>query len=159
MRKTVVVNSTPIIALRSIDHLGILKELYGKIIIPNAVFKEVTVKNRQTLAGCDWICVNPIVNHMAKEMFVSALHEGEVEVMLLAKEMNADIVIMDDGLARQHAKYLGLTVTGTVGVVLRAKNEKVIDEVKPVLTQLINNGFYLSGRVYQEILRLAGEWV
>ncbi|MDR1699796.1 MAG: hypothetical protein LBR68_01220 [Lachnoclostridium sp.] len=91
MRKTVIVNSTPIIALRCINNLYILKELYGEIIIPNAVYEEVTSKDSQALTGYNWICVKSIVNNIAKEMFVSALHDGEVEVMLLAKEMDAII--------------------------------------------------------------------
>jgi predicted nucleic acid-binding protein len=159
MLRTVIANSTPVIALRNVNSLYILKELYREIIIPNAVYQELTVKDSQVLSGYDWIHVKSINNQMAKEMFATALHDGEVEVMLLAKEMNADLIIMDDGLARQHAKYLGLNITGTVGVVLRAKNNGIISAVKPVLIRLINNGFYLSNNVYQEILRLTGEHI
>jgi len=86
MRK-VVVNSTPIIALSEIGRLGILKDLYGEIIIPNAVRNEVTAKNPRRLDGHDWVRVTAITNLAAKEMFTSALHDGEIEVMLLAKEV------------------------------------------------------------------------
>ena len=154
MRK-VVVNSTPIIALAEIGRLDILKDLYGEVIIPNAVRDEVTVKDPRRLDGHDWIRVMSISN--IAEMFTSALHDGEVEVMLLAKEIDAKLVIMDDGLARRHAKYLGLTITGTVGVLLRAKNAGIIKEVAPVLDKLIQNEFYISDEVYREVLRLAGE--
>jgi predicted nucleic acid-binding protein len=116
MRKTVVSNSTPIIALLDIGHLDILEKLYGEVIIPNAVRSEVTVKDAHRLDGYDWVRVTAITNLAAKELFTSALHDGEVEVMILAKELNADLVIIDDGLARRHAKRLGLTITGTVGV-------------------------------------------
>jgi len=156
MRK-VVVNSTPIIALSEIGRLRILKDLYGEIIIPNAVRDEVTVKAPRRLDGHDWIRVTAIANLAAKEMFTSALHEGEVEVMLLAKEVGAVLVIMDDGLARRHAKYLGLTITGTVGVLLRAKSAGIITEIAPVLDNLIQNEFYISDDVRREVLNLAGE--
>ena len=155
--RRVVANSTPVIALSEIGRLGILKDLYGEIIIPNAVRNEVTVKAPRRLDGHDWVRVKAISNLAAKEMFTSALHEVEVEVMLLAKEIGADLVIMDDGLARRHAKYLGLTVTGTVGVLLRAKSAGIITEVAPVLHSLIQNEFYISDEVYSEVLNIAGE--
>ena len=156
MRK-VIVNSTPIIALSEIGRLRILKDLYGEITIPNAVRDEVTVKDPRRLDRHDWVCVAEISNLAAKEMFTSALHDGEVEVMLLAKEVGAALVVMDDGLARRHAKYLGLTVTGTVGVLLRAKSVGIITEVAPVLDNLIQNNFYISDEVYCKVLSLAGE--
>jgi predicted nucleic acid-binding protein len=157
MRKIVIVNSTPILALHEIGRLEILKELYTEIIIPDAVRREVTVKDANTLGGSAWIHVAPITNLTAKELFTTSLHDGEVEVMLLAKERGADLVVIDDGLARRHAKYLKLTVTGTVGVLLRAKGSGVIKAVKPILDDLIACGFYLSNDVYKEVLRLAAE--
>jgi predicted nucleic acid-binding protein len=77
--------------------------------------------------------------------------------MILAKELNADLVIIDNGLARRHAKRLGLTITGTVGVLLRAKSAGIIESVSPVLDELIESGFFISGDVCNEVLRLAGE--
>lgn len=64
----------------------------------------------------DWIHVVGIKNNMAKCMYKTQLHE--VEVMILAQEENADLVIIDDQNAMKHAKYLKLTVTGTLGVML-----------------------------------------
>jgi predicted nucleic acid-binding protein len=157
MPRIVVVNSTPIIALAEIGQLDIFKQVYGEIVIPVAVHDEVTIKDTQLLAGCDWILVKPISNHTAREMFTSALHDGEVETMLLAKEISADLVIIDDGLARKHAKYLGLNLTGTVGVLLRAKSLGIISDVAPILDSLIKNGFYISDSVCREVLRLVDE--
>ena len=153
----VVVNSTPIIALAEIGQLDILKRVYGEIVIPVAVHGEITIKDKQLLDGCDWIHIKTITNNTAKELFSSALHDGEVEVMLLAKELNADLVIIDDGLARRHAKRLGFRITGTVGVLLRAKNIGMINEVAPILDSLIQNDFYISDNVYREVLQIAGE--
>ena len=130
MRKNkVIVNSTPIIALREIGRLELLQNLYGSVIIPNAVLWEVTAKDPHALDRVPWIVVKSVDNIAAKEVFSTALHDGEVEVMLLAREIGADLVIMDDGLARKHAKYLGLTITGTVGVLLRAKQKGIINTV------------------------------
>jgi len=77
--------------------------------------------------------------------------------MILAKEIQADLVILDDGLARKHAKYLKLNLTGTIGVLLKAKKEKIIEHLKPLLDEIIRNGFYLSDNIYQEVMILADE--
>ncbi len=157
MRKMVIVNSTPIIVLHTIGRLGILKELYGEVVIPNAVRREVTVKDKHLLDSYDWIHTVDITNTAAKELYTGALHDGEVEVMLLAKERNANLIIMDDGLARRHAKYLNMTVTGTIGVLLRAKDNGLIDFIRPILEKLVQNGFYISDNIYRKVLDLAKE--
>ena len=157
MHRIVVTDSTPIISLLRIGQLEILKDTYQEIIIPYAVLDEVTIKDTRFWKKHDWIHAIAIKNLAAKEMFSSALHAGEVEVMLLSKEIGADLVIMDDSLARRHAKYLGLTVTGTIGVLLRAKSIGVIKNIAPVLNKLIQNGFYISDNVFREIMRLADE--
>jgi len=157
MHKNVIVNASPILSLHEIGLLEIMKELYGEITIPEAVRREVTARDSHTLDGYAWIRVAEISSIAAKELFTSALHDGEVEVILLAKERNADLVVIDDGLARRHAQYLKLNVTGTVGVLLRAKNSGSIKEIKPILDKLIQNGLFLSDDVYRDVLRLASE--
>ena len=157
MRKKVIINASPILALHEIGRLEILRDLYGEVTIPEAVRREVTAQNVHTLDGCTWIHVAEITGVAAKELFTSALHEGEVEVLLLAKEQNADLIVIDDGLARRHAARLNLNITGTVGVLLRAKSSGVIGEIKPILDNLVQDGLYLSNDVYITALRLAGE--
>ena len=88
MRK-VIVNSTPLIALCHVNQLVVLKQLYGEITIPKAVYDEISVKEdsicKKTVdESLDWIHVQEIQNQVAKTMFKSQLHEGEVEVMILA---------------------------------------------------------------------------
>ena len=157
MHRVVIVNSTPIIALLDIGQIDILKALYDEIIIPEAVRDEVTAKDEHALDNYTWIKVHAIKNIAAKDTFISSLHDGEVEVMILAKEINSDLVILDDSLARRHAKHQGLTITGTVGVILRAKHNGIIDSVKPLLDGLVNSDFYISESVIDEVLKLAGE--
>ena len=156
-KDNVTVNSTPIIALREIGHLKILRDLYGTVIIPNAVFEEVTAKDPYALDGYPWILIKNVDNTAAKEVFSTSLHDGEVEVLLLAKEIGSMLVIMDDGLARRHAKYFGLKITGTVGLLLQAKQKGLIVEIKPIIDKLIANDFYISDNVVNEILHMAGE--
>lgn len=158
----VIVNSTPIIALSSIDRLCLLKELYGTVIIPKAVKVEVSVKNEskaysQIEAFSEWIHVKEINNMAQKQIFKTQLHEGEVEVMILGQELSADLLLIDDHLARKYAKYLGFNVVGTVGILLLAKAEGLEHEVKPLIDKLIANGIYISSRLYADVMKTANE--
>ena len=155
--RIVVANSTPIIALSNIKRLDMLRELYGTIIIPKAVEMEVSTKNPDFSTQHNWIEVKPIANMAAYRAFTSVLHAGEVEVIILAGELQADLVILDDGLARKHAKYLNLNLTGTIGVLLKAKQENMIKQLRPILDELLEQGFYLSDQMYADVLELAGE--
>ena len=118
MRK-VIVNTTPLIALAGIGHLNVLEKLYGEVTIPRAVYNEICAKPdtecaKQLQQALDWIAIEDIVNTEAKMYYKTQLHDGEVEVMILAKEKKADLIIVDDNNAKKHAKYLGLPVTGTI---------------------------------------------
>lgn len=161
MRK-VVVNTTPLIALSHVEQLGILKKLYGRIIIPEAVYRELSVKTESICkkavdSSLDWIRVDKIRNQMAKTMYKTQLHDGEVEVMILAKEIAADVVIIDDANAKKHAKYLQLPVTGTLGVLIKAKKNGYIAELKPILLQMVEKGIYLSQELIVLCLEQVGE--
>ena len=157
MRK-VVVNTTPIIALADIGYLVLLKQLYGKIIIPEAVDREIISEPARRLVNeADWIQVEKVNNPNQKSLFSSRLHAGEVEVIMLGQECSADLLIIDDNAAKKTAKYLNLTVTGTIGVLLKAKREGFIPAVRPLMENLISDGFYVSQVVQDYALIQAGE--
>ena len=162
MRK-VVVNTTPLLVLGNIDKLSILNELYGTIYITEAVYREVLEKNdkasKAVLSSLDWIKVMSIDNPQDYAMYRAKLHAGEVETMILAQQesFKADLVILDDLAARKTAQYLGLTVTGTLGVLIKANQKGIISEVKPLLEKMQNNGFYISEKVMNMVLKATGE--
>lgn len=155
MRK-VVVNSTPLIILCSIDKLDILKEMYSEIYIPVAVYNEVTAKDdsacQHLKAEHSWIHVENIKDVSEKKMYKAKLHDGEVEVMILAQEQKADLVIIDDNAAKKAAKYLGMAVTGTIGVLMKAKKQGIISQIKPLLLEMNEKGFYISDNLLEDVL-------
>ena len=124
MRK-VVVNTTPLIALSEIGKLSLLKDLYGEIYIPMAVLDEVESEPAFTevRTSSEWIHVVEVKDTSQKKLFQTRLHAGEVEVMLYALESKADLVILDDKLARRTAKYMGLTISGTIGMLGKRKRK------------------------------------
>jgi len=105
----------------------------------------------------EWIHVKEINNVAQKQTFKTQLHDGEVEVIILGQELSADLLIIDDYMAREYAKYLGFKVIGTVGVLLLAKSKGLISGVKPLVDLLIANKIYISNRLYAEIMKIADE--
>ncbi len=158
----IVVNSTPLIILCNIDKLSILKELYGEVCVPEAVFNEVTAKPDTACLKLkeanNWIKIIKIPQNEKLKIYRARLHSGEVEVMILAqKEPIADLVIIDDNAAKTTANFLGLKVTGTLGVLLKAKKEGLIKEIKPLIKTMKELGFYISDKIEQLIITLSGE--
>lgn len=155
----VIVNSTPVIGLANIGRLDVLRQMYGTITIPQAVFDEIKSPSvqRQVNANRDWIVVEQINDASQKQMYRAKLHAGEVEVMILAQEKKADLVILDDNAAKKTAKFLGLRVIGTLGILVLAKKRGYIKEVSPVLDALKRDGFFVSDDLCDLVLRQADE--
>lgn len=160
MQKTIV-NSTPMIILSKIGMIEILHKLFGEITIPKAVYDEVTFKSdiaSRIIRENDWINVESVSSKADRIMYKSKLHDGEVEVMILAQETSGDVLaIIDDNVAKKTAKYLGLTVTGTLGVLTLAKNRGYIDSLKNAIDLMKRNGFYISASVEEFVLKASEE--
>lgn len=155
MRK-IISNSTLLIILSKIGELEILKNLYGEIIIPRAVFDEVTIKS-DAIKNLLWIKILEVQDKSNRKIYQAKLHDGEVEVMMLAKEISADLLIIDDNAAKKFAKFLGFTVTGTLGILLKAKSEKIISEVKPILEKMLAEKFYISEEIIKLVFKTVKE--
>ena len=156
-----VVNSTPLIMLCNIGRVELLRELYGTIHIPRAVFNEVTSKEdsacRLLRSAPDWIHVGDAPEPDDARLRRARLHAGEVGVIMLARAIGSEVAIIDDNAAKKTAQYLGLTVTGTIGVLLHAKDKGLIDEVAPEIEKIRRYGFWLSDSVVSMALRYAKE--
>lgn len=111
-----IVNSTPIILLAGIGRLSLLPKLYDRILIPNAVYEEVTAKadlaSRAISGHPSWLTVEraPELPREQRRLISAKLHAGEIEVMSLALSSDADVVVLDDRAARKTAKFFGLPV-------------------------------------------------
>lgn len=157
----VIINSTPIIILGNMDRLDLLQKIYGDVCIPEAVYNEVLTKKDsacQKVQQAGWIHVESVKASVEKRMFKAKLHEGEVEVMLLAlEEPSANLVVLDDDAAKRTAKFLGLTVTGTLGVLLKAKKMGFVSEIRPLLDQMKMMNFFINEKIEKLVLAQAGE--
>lgn len=159
MRK-VVSNTTPLISLLKLSKLELLKELYKEISIPFAVFQEIEAgRNKafyQDLSTITWIKIREIKDKKALKYFLE-LDTGEAEAIVLANEIGADLIILDEKLGRFHAKHADLQVTGTIGILLKAKSMGLIPAIKPLLQELIDKDVWISGTLMNEILQKANE--
>lgn len=83
---------------------------------------------------------------------------GEAEGIALALELEADLLLIDERLGRMTAKYFDLEILGLLGILVQAKQEGLINEIRPLLDQLrFEIGFRISKQLYREVLRLAQE--
>lgn len=159
MRK-VIPNTTPILSLLKIDKLVILKEIYGNIIIPYAVYEEIEkgIKKPyyQDLTQLDWIKIKKISKPKELSFFID-LDKGEAEVLILSQELAADLVIIDEVLGRRYAKQMDMRLTGTLGILLKAKKQGLITSVKDLLSELEQKGSWFNPKLLSKVLELVDE--
>jgi len=155
----VVSNSTPLIALSRIGRFKLLKELFSEIIVPDAVFAEVVTSGKgragsKELENAQWINCQPVNNRDLITFLNISLDDGEAEAIALAKEISADLLLMDDGDGRSIAESVSISFTGTVGILLRYYQGNYAD-FKEALDELIAHGFRLGREEYKKILKQA----
>jgi predicted nucleic acid-binding protein len=156
----VIANNTPLVAFWSISRLEILQNLFDEILIPPAIrdeFLSAATGNRfESLQAAQWIKLTPLSRPNAADAF-AGLDRGEAEVIALAQEQDARLVLLDERRARRYAIRMGLPVSGTLGVLLLAKQEGLIEAVKPLISSLIESGLHVHQDLAEEVLQLAGE--
>ena len=149
MKEAIVVDSACLIGLERIGQLALLPALYGPLLIPPEVAREIGF-------AFPWLNVETPVNTAFVTTLKLLVDDGEAEAIALASE-RASRIILDDKQARALAQKLGLNIIGTVGVLVRAKLEGVMPALRPLLDALDANSFRVSKALRDEALRLAGE--
>ena len=159
----IISDTTPIISLIKINRLDLLEKLFVEVLIPNAVFKELTTNNLFTneaeiVKKSSFLKVSSVQNQKSLQLLqaVSGLDDGESEAIILADELKSNILLMDERKGRKVAQKLGINITGTIGILIQAYNEGMISdvEVKSYLNQLKNTNIRLSDSLIQQALSL-----
>ncbi|MDR2359640.1 MAG: DUF3368 domain-containing protein [Prevotellaceae bacterium] len=104
-----------------------------------------------------WIKIVRIHNKTNALFYFFDLDAGETEVLILAHEEHADLVILDETIGRMYAQWMNLKLTGTIGVLLKAKAQGLIEKIAPLLHELKEKGSWLSPALVTKTLQLAGE--
>ncbi|HKI04342.1 MAG TPA: DUF3368 domain-containing protein [Thermoanaerobaculia bacterium] len=159
--REVISNTSPLQYLYQLNLLDLLPTLYGEVLVPNGVVREIAAGRSRGVAlpvpeSLPWIRVQEVVN-AALLPLVPDLGAGEREVLALALERSGSLVILDDSLARHFAQRLGLALTGTLGLLLKGKQIGRVEQIEPLLDRLEALNFRLDAGTRAGILKLAGE--
>lgn len=158
---TFVSDTSPITNLAAIAHLNLLNQLYGTILIPEAVYEELTrfdVPGSVEVQTLSWIETVTVVNTELVVQLESELDPGEAAAIALAVERKATLLMLDERRGVQVAARYGLRVQGVLGVLLRAKDRGLIPLVRPLLDALVNDaGFWIANNLYRRVLQIARE--
>lgn len=161
----VVSNTSPLVYLAALGDFPLLRRLFGEIVIPGAVLREITdagsdlpvAQAVQTAMG-SWLCVQEVRDsESATALRQAGLHTGESEAIVLAAQLPTEALLMDDSDGIQIAVRRQVTVIRTVGIYRLAKQRGIIPAVRPKLDDLRNAGFWLRDEHYLMILRDLGE--
>ena len=153
MSSPVISNSSPLIALEQLDLLALLEQIFGHVLVPPAVVREVA----PTVTLPKWITEQALSQVIGPQILSGSLGAGESEALSLALELKASLLILDERPARRLAGALGISVIGTLGLLLKAKSLGLIYELKPQLEALLKCEFRVSPLLYDQVLKSAGE--
>ena len=160
----VVSDTSPLANLILIGKLELLEQLFGEILVPTAVDKEVMKlkplgHDISSYEKAAWIKIRDAENQTKADEFMQHLDEGESEAIALALEIRCNLILMDERLGTKIARTEGLSTIGLIGVLLLAKQKNIIPALKPILTELKSKaGFWLGASLMEQVLYDAGEW-
>jgi uncharacterized protein len=158
----IVCNAGPLIALAIVEHLDLLEKLYRRILLPEAVLYEITQAGAGRIGAAE-VAATPWLERIRAERPLEPLLEkelgvGEAEVITVAYQTNAKLVLIDDRRARRIAEQAyGLQVKGSAGILVAAKRAGLVSAIRPLLEKMNSQGYYLSPRLIARASEEAGE--
>ena len=159
----VVSDTTPIISLLKIDKLSLLPEMFEEILVPEAVYKELTANSAfeeeaKIISHSSFIKIREVSNMDNVQILQRAtgLDKGESEAIILADEVDADLLLMDENQGRNVAKRMGINITGTIGILINAYQSGLLnrESVLSCIGDLKNSRRFISDALYDELLQI-----
>ncbi|RMG56353.1 MAG: DUF3368 domain-containing protein [Bacteroidetes bacterium] len=147
----VISDASPLIALVDIGRVDLLRKMYQRVLITDVVRGEIHSELPE------WIEVSTDYEVQQYQLLCLELDAGEASAIALALKQTASRIILDERKGRIVAKRLNLKVTGTVGLIVKAKEAGLITSGKVVLDLLAEHGFWLSEKLKRQILARMGE--
>lgn len=151
MPKVIISDTSVLILFQKINRLDLLQGIYKEILTT----PEVAEEYRDELPV--WIIVQAVTDRKYQELLEIQVDKGEASAIALSKEFSHVLLLLDDLKARKLASKLGLKFTGALGIIHRAKQEGLIDRIKPLLDEIVNTDFRISEKVINELLLINGE--
>jgi predicted nucleic acid-binding protein len=159
----VISDTSPLINLAIIGHLHLVPSLFGKVIMPDSVYQEIVVTGSglpgsEEIRMADWVDVRSCKDLLFVNRLMEELDPGESEAIVLAVEIHANIILMDEDLGRKIALRYQLQPLGVLGILLKSKSAGMIPLVRPLMDALIHQAhFFIHPKLYQDVLDLSGE--
>ena len=151
----VVSDTSALTSLIQIQRLNILFRLYDSVVIPTAVRDEL-LNFHSTIPK--EIRVAAVTEAASVARLSSELDLGEAEAIVLAREINADLILIDEAHGRQIAVAEGFKIIGTLGVLIQARKDRILEEpLAPILDELSSIDFFISEELREGVLRAVGE--
>lgn len=151
MPKTIISDTSCLIILTNIGELELLHHLYGQI----TTTLDIATEYGETLP--DWIEIVNVADKSKQQLLELQIDKGESSAIALALETPGCTIILDDHKARKIANQLGLTYTGTIGIVVKAKLQGLIPSIKPIIAKIKQSDFRLSAEIELQALKQANE--
>lgn len=151
MPKIVISDTSTLIVFHKIDEFILLQKVYGELITTPEIAKEFG----EVLP--DWIKIQSAADKKYQDFLYTQVDYGEASAIALASEFEDVLLLLDDLKARKLATRLKFRISGTLGVIHRAKQMKIIDKVKPLIDKLMLTDFRIADNVIEEILKLNDE--
>lgn len=160
-KPTVIADTSPLLYLHQVGCLNLLHQLYTEIVVPTAVAQELAIGHTQgvdvpNVSGLPWIDIPSATPSLSLPSQID-LGQGEAAVILLGLSTANSLLILDDQLGRSIANLYRLKCTGTLGVLIKAKQSGYLSAIAPVIAGLKNQGMWLSDTIIRAALHLAGE--
>lgn len=151
MHKVIISDTSCLIVLEKIGELSLLKNLY------KTVLTTIEVSEEFGNPLPEWVEVKQVKDKNCGRVLSTIVDKGEASAIALALETQHSILIIDDFKGRKLAEQLGLPITGTLGVILKAKESKIILSIRPIIKKLKTTNFRISQELEKELLKLAKE--
>ena len=149
--RSVITDTSCLIVLENIESLFILERMYGTVLVTP------TIRNEYGKELPAFIEVRSVKNHTYETLLRSIVDPGEASAIALCLEVEDPLLILDDRKARNVAREAGIPLTGTIGVILKAKETGIISEAAPMFERLSESGFWMSDELRSQLRKLSGE--
>jgi predicted nucleic acid-binding protein len=153
----IVSDSGPLIALSKLNLLFILQEFFGEIIIPKEVWKEVVERGKgkagsEAIRKAKWIKVREVGDELSVEVLCREIERGEAEAIILAKRMNADVLILDEKIPREIAGAVGLKVVGSLALIHEGIERGLVNQTLGEITKKMRERkIWISDEVIEKV--------
>ena len=150
----VVADTSPLTALLHLGQIQLLPQLYGVVYLPVAVAAELNTLiafgyDISFVKNTDVFVIKQVADQSRVQQISQELDRGEAEAIVLAIEIGADLLLIDEKLGKNVALAAGINCMGVVGLLIEAKRKGLITEIKPLLDDLVHNlNFRLSEKIY-----------